>query len=472
MAKRVTTLFIRDTAINLLVMKGGQVEKWASSPLEPGLVSEGLVVDEEQVAEQVKGLFKQEKAKMNKVIIGLSGLDSLYRVVTLPELPEEILPEAVRREAQRTIPTPLEEVYFSYQLLPAPKGESRFFLATFPRNLVDALIRTLRKAGVKPYAMDLAPLTLCRIPDEPRAIIVNARLAHLHIMVMTDRTPQLIRTFSLPAEPESLEEKLPFIAEEFNRTIAFYNSTHTERQLDPSVPIFVCGDLAEVPEAWPSLVGQGYSVSVLAPPVELPEGFNPNEFMVNIGLALKELLPEKEEANFSLVNFNALPEAYLPEHFSIVRVLVPVGIAVGIGLVVLMGILVLQNRANIETLTSQLTVAESGVVQQQSEVAQLRAQVQSTQGAADVLHNRLTTLQEARAVILKDLREIHKLAADKVNLGAVNHKGGSVTVTGIAPDVDDIFSYARALRNSGRFSSVWITSITKGGKAFNFALTK
>ena len=478
MAKRVTTLFIRDTAINLLVMKGGQVEKWASSPLEPGLVSEGLIVDEDQVADQVKELFKQEKVKMKKVITGLSGLDSLYRVVTLPELPDEILPEAVRRETQRAIPTPLEEVYFSYQLLPSTKGESRVFLATFPRNLVDALVRTLRKAGVKPHIMDLAPLALCRIPDEPRAIIINARLTHLDIMVITDRTPELIRTLSLPSESESLEDKLPFIAEEFNRTIAFYNSTHMERPLDPSVPVFVCGEPAEAPETWQSVVSKGYSASLLSPPVEPPEGFNTNDFMVNIGLALKELLPEKEEANFSLVNFNALPEAYLPEHFSIARVLIPVGIVVGIGLVVIMGILVLQNRANIEMVSSQVTVAESRAVQQQSEVTQLRAQVQSTKNTADVLHNTLVDLQRARAVLLDDLQEIDRLAAGKVSLGNVKYGGGSVTLTGSASDVDDIFRYARDLRASKdatgnfRFSSVWISSIASAGQSFSFALTK
>ena len=476
MAKKVTTLFITDTAINLLVMKGEQVEKWASSPLEPGLVSQGLVVDEERVADQVKQLFKQENVKADKIITGLSGLDSLYRVITLPDLPEAIIPEAVRREAQRTMPTPLEEVYFSYQRLPAT-GEGRFFLATFSRNLTDALVRTLLKAGVKPYVMDLAPLALCRIPNEPRGIIVNARLEYLDIMVIIDRIPELIRTLSLPGEAGSLEERLPLIAEEFNRTVAFYNSTHLQSPLDSSVPIFVCSDLAEAPDAWQSLIGQDYSVSPLTAPVEIPEGFNPNEFMINIGLALKELLPEKAEANFSLVNFNALPEAYIPPRFSIVRVLVPVVIVVGIGVVVFMGILLLQNRANIETLRSELAVAESRVVQQQRDITQLRGGVEWTKGRADVLHNRLIAIERGRAVILDDLREINRLAGQSVSLGTVNHVGGSVTVNGNAPDVDKIFRYARDLRDSKdsanvpRFSSVWIQSIT-GGKAFSLSLTK
>jgi type IV pilus assembly protein PilM len=474
MAKRVTTLFVRDTVINLLVMKGGQVEKWASSPLEPGLVSQGLIVDEAQVAEKVKQIFKETGAETNKVIVALSGHDSLYRIITLPELPESVLPEAVRREAKRTIPTPLEEVYFAYQRLPAlTKGEGRIFLGTFPRNLVDALVRMLHQAGIKPYILDLAPLALCRIPNEPRAIIVNARLDHLDVMVIADRLPQVIRRLSLPGEAESLDEKLPLIAEEFNRTVAFYNSSHMEKPLDATVPVFVCGDLAEVPDTWQSVVGgSGYSLSALPSPVEPPEGFNPNEFMINMGLALKELLTEKEGANFSLVNFNALPEAYVPPRFSIARVLIPVGIVVGISLVVFMGILVFQNRANIETLRSQLSIAEGHVIQQQQDVTRLIANVGSTEAAADVLHARLVAIERGRAVILEDLREIHRLAEGKVTLGTVSHVGSSVTMNGAASDVDDIFRYARDLRNGGRFSSVWISSITGGGTAFTFSLTK
>ena len=353
------------------------------------------------------------------------------------------------------------------------------FLATFPRNLVDALIRTLHQAGVKPYVLDLAPLALCRIPNVPRAIIIDARLEHLDVMVLADRLPQVIRTLSLPGEAGSLEERIPSIAEEFIRTVAFYNSSHLENPLDSTVPVFVCGDLAEVPESWPSLAGRaGYSVSPLPPPVELPEGFNTNELMVNIGLALKELLQEKEGADFSLVNFNALPEAYVPPHFSIARVLVPVGIVIGIGLVILMGVLVLNNRDNVETLRSQVTGGEASVAQQQTDVTRLRANVGSAKSTADALHNTLVSIEQGRAVILDDLREITELTGESVALGTVNHVGNSVTMNGGTPDVDDIFRYARALRdskdsaNDPRFSSVWISSITGGGTAFAFSLTK
>ena len=473
MAKRVTTLSIRDTSIDLLVMKGEQVEKWASSPLEPGLVSQGLIVDEAQVADKVEQIFRETGAQKSKVITALSGHDSLYRIITLPELPDAVLPEAIRREAKRTIPTPLENIYFSYQRLPSPKGESRIFLVTFPRELVDALVRTLRQAGVNPYIMDLAPLALCRIPDEPRAIIVNTRLDYLDVAVIADRIPQVIRRLSLPGETESLEERLPLIAEEFNRTIAFYNSSHMETPLDSTVPVFICGDLAEAPDTWQSVVGEsGYTVSALPSPVEAPEGFNSNEFMVNIGLALREMRIEKEEANFSLVNFNALPEVYLPAGFSIVRVLLPVVTVIGIGLIILVVILILNNRANIEALTSEVTVAETSVSQQRGQIAKLNSRIPPVEATAEELGGRATTMERRRANIYLDLREIVDLADVQISLTKVAHVGSSITVTGTAPNVGLLYEYARDLRESPRFSKVWVTKVMGSGTSFEFSLTK
>jgi hypothetical protein len=471
MAKKVTTLYIRDTHIALLVMAGLRVEKWSSLPLELGLVSNGLIVDEAGVASKVKQIFKETGAQTSKVITAVSGHDSLYRIIALPELPEAILPEAVKREATRTMPTSLEEVYFAFQSIPAPKGEGRVFLATFPRNLTDALARTLRQAGVSPYIMDLSPLALCRIPDEPRAIIVNVRLDHLDVMVIADRLPQVIRRLSMPSETASLEENLPLIAEEFERTIAFYNSSHMEHPLDPTVPVFACGDLAEAPDTWKSVVGRsGHPVSTLPSPVDIPEGFNPNEFMVNIGLALKELLTEKEESNFSIVNFNALPEAYLPEHFSIARVLVPVGIVIGVGLIIFGVIFTQSNRAYTEELRSEVVIAQTSVAQRQAEIASLKGKIGPLEATANELNARASSMERGRAAIHEDLDEIVKLAGDKITLGSVNLAGSAITVTGSASNEGDIFSYASDLEDSGRFS-VWISSVTESSGKFSFSFS-
>ena len=67
MAKKVT-LYIEDTDIKLLVAKGDQVEKWASLLLEPSLVRDGVILDEDKVADSIKTLLKLGGVGKKKVV--------------------------------------------------------------------------------------------------------------------------------------------------------------------------------------------------------------------------------------------------------------------------------------------------------------------------------------------------------------------------------------------------------------------
>ena len=479
MAKTVTTLYIRDEAIDLLVAEGKRIKKWASLRLEPGLVSQGLVQDEARVADGITKLFDLAKMKKTKVIAGLSGLNSIYRLLSLPQLPKAILPEAARNEARRVIPAPLGEVYLSYQALPAPHGETRLFLAAFPRNVADALISTLRRARVQPYLMDLAPLALCRTSDQPRAILVHARSDHLEVTVMEHRLPQLIRRLSLPGEVVPLDERLPAIAEEVDRTITFYNSGHKERPLDSTVPMFVSGDLVQAPQSWPALAGKlDCPVSILASPMEPFEGFDANEFMVNIGLALKVLLPPKKGANFSsLVNFNALPQIYLAKPVRLSNVLVPVGVVLVACLLVYVGVLSHRKANDNSLLRSQLAAAQGRVTEEQAQVVTLGQQLKQVedsiapaQATANTLDTTLTSLGAGLQQLDGELTDIVGLLPGSVSLTAVNHQSASITVLGTALDENDIFAYVTALRTT--FTDVVISSITarqgEGGQVTGF----
>ena len=136
MAKKVVTLYIDDINIRLLVAKGKKVQKWARLPLDAGLVRDGVIIEEDQVVEKIKELFKLTGVGAGEVIAGLSGLNSLYRLITLPELPEAVQDEAIRHEARRVIPVSLEQVHLAYQTLSTGKGETHIFLAAYPRNAI------------------------------------------------------------------------------------------------------------------------------------------------------------------------------------------------------------------------------------------------------------------------------------------------------------------------------------------------
>ncbi len=501
MAKKIVTLFIRDNGINILIMDGRRVERWARGPLEEGLVVQGTIRDEAKVAERISEMLRVEKIKASRVIAGVSGVNSIYRLITLPEMPETLLNEAVKREARRVLPVALDELYLSHQSVPAvSRGEQRLFLAAYPRSMGDSLIRTVRQAGLDPYMMDLAPLALSRVPDEPRSIIISVRGDRADVIIVEDRLPQLIRVLSLPSEAKTFAERLPVINEELSRTVVFYNSSHVEKPLNPSVPLFVAGEAAEAPDTWAQLVGRlNFPVAVLPSPVEAPEGFPTNDFMVNVGLALKELTAERGDGNFSVINMNVLPEAYQPRRIPVSRVVVPAVILIAVGIVGYMGYMVIQSRSDTNKLRQQVTQSEQPLALQNKDIATLKAQVKQAQplpapveaqiaqvrAVASVFQSTMTGLQTNRAKIDRDMKDtvVGKLpssvtaAGRDLTLESVNHDGDVIVVTGTTTDEKFIFTYSRDLRGAGGIASVVITSIARvppaeegGADTFQFTL--
>jgi len=484
-ANKVMSLYLEDNGIRLLAASGRQVDKWLTVPLEPGLISGGVIQDENKVADKIRETFmaiKHVKRKLpgggltkriaklfagsGKLIIGLNGRDSLYRVVALPVLPESSLGEAVYREAGRVLPVSLDELYIAYQRIPGYANETRVFVAAFPKKTTDTLLRTLRIAGITPRYLDLAPLALCLAVNEPRSIIVDVRQDNLNLIIMANRVPQVIRSLALQSEEKIISENMPTISEEFSRTVAFYNSTHQQEPLDSSVPVCVSSDLANSPDDWKALVGKLESpVTVLPGAMQYPADFPSNEFAVNLGLATKELGLEKDEtANYSLVNLNALPSALIPKQFNAMRVAIPVTAAIGIAGLALLWMNWQTNAATTKDLEASLASTQNVVQRNAAEIAQLteqnrliEAQIQPMLDYASVFNTKMDVLQAARNLTDSDLHQVVALKPGAVVLMTALHTGTAITINGSSSRYADALDYAQAIRDSGGFTTVVAT---------------
>ena len=165
------------------------------------------------------------------------------------------------REAKRVLPVPPEQLYISWQIISVTEGKMRAFMVAVPRQIADPVLGVLRQMGIKPYLMDIKPLALARLVPEATAIVVDVQPREFDIVIMADGVPQPIRTVPLAEEVLSLQDKLSIVKEELKRTVQFYNSNNPDRPIDPSVTIFVSGELADGPELYESLAKElGYRV--------------------------------------------------------------------------------------------------------------------------------------------------------------------------------------------------------------------
>jgi len=478
-----TTIYIDDSAIWTLAARGKRPQKWASMPLEPGLVNSGVVQEQDAVASKIKELWQTEKIEARKVIAGVSGINCLYRLVILPELPKDLLPEALKREAARILAVPLEQLYLSWQTLPTLKGETLVYLTASPKNSVDALISTLRKAGLNPYIMDLKPMSLARTITEPRAIILDVQSTSFDIVIMTEAIPQVVR--SLPLTPEtSLEEKTPIIRDELDRAITFYNSSHMDKPIEATVPLLVSGELAQQQDAWKLLTGRlERPVQVLPSPLETPEDFPSSQYMTNIGLVLKEI-GDKGTTAYSLVNLNIFPEVYRPKPRPISEILfVPVIIA-GIALIAL-GAFAFLNASEYtnelhaqwasisQTVTTMRAQSVAQTKAQTEEISTLTEQVSTLEETADALDITINDFHVNRDTINRDLGAVNGSlpGAKEDKLLSITHSSSTLIVKGLFSDKGAVFGYAEDLRASGRFALVVITDIHQEEHQMGFTLT-
>ncbi|MFC1942095.1 pilus assembly protein PilM [Chloroflexota bacterium] len=466
MARKITTLYISDTSIRLMVIRGKRINKLADAPLDMSMDNTSAKVREAEIVAKIKQLLKTHKIKTKKVILGLSGLHCLSRPIVLPLLPKAMLDEAVLREANRVLPVPSEQLYISWQIISVVEGKMQAFMVAIPRDIADSLIGTLRQAGLKPYAMTIKPLALAGLIMESTAIVVDVQSGEIDIVIMVDGVPQPVRTLPLPEEELSLPDKLFMIKDELKRTIQFYNSNMPDNPIQPNVNIYVSGELAEDPELYESIASElGYTMLPLSSPLKCPKQLDPAHYLVNVGLALKDL---RKEAGPLLPNINTLPVPYQPKQISLSKLMVVPTAGIAVGLIVLLGMTIQDAAASIDSVHSHLDATNFMLEQKQSQknqivesIAAMEKELADTESALGRFTAAFENMDMRGERIDGDLESTVNNMVNGIKPMDIVHTGGDLNITGQAPSEVEILQYARNLDTSGRFSEVTVASIMR-----------
>lgn len=466
MAGKITTLYINDTSIRLMVTSGKRISKLAGAPLDISLADTSDQDREAEIVAKIKQLLKTHKIRAKKVIVGLSGLHCLSRPIVLPQLPRAMLDEAVIREAKRVLPVPPEQLYISWQTISATEGKTQAFMLAIPRQIADNMLRILQQVGLKPYLMDVKPLALARLVKEATAIVVDVQSTEFDIVIMVEGVPQPVRTVAFPQEALSLPDKLLLVKDELKRTIEFYNSNNPEKPIQPDVIMYVSGELADEPELSESLANElGYPVFPLSSPLKCPKQLDPTLYLVNIGLALKE---SPKEAGPLLPNLNTLPAPYQSKPISLSRTLALPATAVAIGLIILLVMTIQDAAASIDSVYNQLETNNFILEQRLSQkgelvenIAALEQKLADNEAAQKIFTTAFDNLNKQGNVINGDLEATVYNLVSGIDLRGISHSNQGLDINGQSPSKVEVLEYARNLDATGRFSEVTVANISR-----------
>jgi Tfp pilus assembly PilM family ATPase len=118
------------------------------------------------------------QTRERRCVLALGGVDSVLRTTTLPELRGAERLRAARFEAARFAPFPIQDAVI--RTIPLDAG--RCVVGVARRTALERRIRTARRAGLKPIAVDDAGLALARVfPDA--SVIVDLGL-HANTLIV------------------------------------------------------------------------------------------------------------------------------------------------------------------------------------------------------------------------------------------------------------------------------------------------
>ncbi len=136
-------------------------------PMPPGLIQDDQVVDAPGLAEEIKALFHEAGISKRFVVTAVSNRQAITRNIHMPKMSLSELEEAVKWEAERYIPFPIDEVVLDYYVLDNPEdvpegGQLEVVIAAARLDLITQQVEYLKLAGLEPVVADIKPFSLLR----------------------------------------------------------------------------------------------------------------------------------------------------------------------------------------------------------------------------------------------------------------------------------------------------------------------
>jgi len=140
----------------------------AIEPLASGAFHDGEVVDADLLSEALKDLFAKHKLS-KQVRLGIGNQQVVVRTLRLPMIEDaKEMDAAVRFQAQEQVAMPLDEAVLEHQIVGGVAGEDgstpqvEVVVVAARREMVGAILKPLRSAGLEPVGVDLSAFGMIR----------------------------------------------------------------------------------------------------------------------------------------------------------------------------------------------------------------------------------------------------------------------------------------------------------------------
>ncbi|ALW89465.1 pilus assembly protein PilM [Deinococcus arenae] len=161
---------IGTSAIKVVALRPGSPPSLQHAVMVPtpiGSMRDGLVVEPQAVATELKNLLAEHRITNRFAVTSVPNQVAVTRNIMVPKMDRKDLQEAIKWEAERYIPYPIDDVSLDFDLLDDPAnvpddGQMEVVIAAAPTEAVARQVEVLRLAGLEPSIVDLKSFAALR----------------------------------------------------------------------------------------------------------------------------------------------------------------------------------------------------------------------------------------------------------------------------------------------------------------------
>jgi len=161
---------IGTSAIKVVALRPGSppvLQHAVMVPTPIGSMRDGLVIEPQAVASELRKLLAEHQITVRQAVTAVPNQSAVTRNIMVPRMERKELGEAIKWEAERYLPYPIDEVNLDFDLLDDPAqipedGQMEAVIAAAPSEAVARQVEVLRLANLEPVVIDLKSFATLR----------------------------------------------------------------------------------------------------------------------------------------------------------------------------------------------------------------------------------------------------------------------------------------------------------------------
>lgn len=200
-------LDLGNSSIRVVQMKKGGdkpvLTSYADIETPFALLASDSPVDQDKLAQIIKKLISDAGVSGKNVVAGLKASNVFTAVVNMPKLSSQELSHAIKYQADKYIPMPIDEAKVDYFVIgqsPTKEDEMEVLLVATPENIANKYLGICQKAGLELMALDINAIAQIRslmTVFQGSAVIVDLATLNTDITVVSGQIPRLVRSVNV-----------------------------------------------------------------------------------------------------------------------------------------------------------------------------------------------------------------------------------------------------------------------------------